>query len=74
MLPYPPTTAFAERRIRRVTVTQDECDPVALFIGSAVWVVDHSFSNGPGVISDVGGEGFWYGHSLNSSRATAYSQ
>jgi hypothetical protein len=74
VLPYPPTTAFAECRTRRVIVPPSDCDPVALCIGSAVSVVDHPYTNGPGVIIDVDGDSFWYGHSLGSSRATAYSQ
>jgi hypothetical protein len=55
-------------------VPPSDCDPVALFIGLAVSVVDHPYTNGPGVIIDVVGDGFWYGHPLNSSRAAAYSQ
>ena len=64
MLPYPPTTAFAERRIRRVTVTQDECIPFPLPVGLAVFVINHTYANGPGVVTAAEGDGSAYGRPL----------
>ena len=64
MLPYPPTTAFAERRIRRVTVTQDECIPFPLPVGLAVFVINHTYANGPGVVTAADGDGSAYGRPL----------
>jgi hypothetical protein len=64
VLPYPPTTAFAERRIRRVTVTQDECIPFPLPVGLAVFVINHTYANGPGVVTAADGDGSAYGRPL----------